>query len=239
MIRRLGLEIEANPLVRLNVQRQPVALERRPRRQGEDQMRRAEELAAVSAKLKRANQELEAFSYSVSHDLRAPFRHIVGYSELLRDERESKLSATAERYIATIIESARFAGTLVDNLLSLSQIGRASLTVARDLAPRGYHIVIYDGDERAGGMIRSQSPKCRLPEEVIDEEVGDIADMGPEMRLGQRVESLGRVSGSLVVVYTGGDAGAGQQKSFFVHFTAKCRWVKRFPDSTGQGKMGV
>src|SRR5271165_667492 len=68
--------------------------------------------------------------------------------------------------------------------------GPASLTVARDLAPLGYHIVIYDGDERAGGMIRSQIPKFRLPEEVIDEEVGFIAAMGPEMRLGQRVESL-------------------------------------------------
>src|ERR1700691_278670 len=74
--------------------------------------------------------------------------------------------------------------------VALIGAGPASLTVARDLAPLGYHIVIYDGDERAGGMIRSQIPKFRLPEEVIDEEVGYIADMGPEMRLGQRVESL-------------------------------------------------
>jgi formate dehydrogenase (NADP+) beta subunit len=74
--------------------------------------------------------------------------------------------------------------------IALVGAGPASLTVARDLAPLGYHIVIYDGDERAGGMIRSQIPKFRLPEEVIDEEVGYIADMGPEMRLGQRVESL-------------------------------------------------
>ena len=74
--------------------------------------------------------------------------------------------------------------------IALVGAGPASLTVARDLAPLGYHIVIYDGDERAGGMIRSQIPKFRLPEEVIDEEVGYIAAMGPEMRLGQRVESL-------------------------------------------------
>ena len=68
--------------------------------------------------------------------------------------------------------------------------GPAALTVARDLAPMGYHLVIYDGDTRAGGMIRSQIPKFRLPEEVIDEEVGFITAMGPEMRLGQRVDSL-------------------------------------------------
>jgi formate dehydrogenase (NADP+) beta subunit len=74
--------------------------------------------------------------------------------------------------------------------IALVGAGPASLTVARDLAPLGYHLVIYDGDARAGGMIRSQIPKFRLPEEIIDEEVGYIAAMGPEMRLGQRVDSL-------------------------------------------------
>ncbi len=74
--------------------------------------------------------------------------------------------------------------------VALVGAGPASLTVARDLAPLGYDLVIFDGDERAGGMIRRQIPKFRLPEEVIDEEVGYIANMGPEMRLGQRVDSL-------------------------------------------------
>jgi formate dehydrogenase beta subunit len=74
--------------------------------------------------------------------------------------------------------------------IALVGAGPASLTVARDLAPLGYHLVIYDGDARAGGMIRSQIPKFRLPEEVIDEEVGYITAMGPEMRLGQRIDSL-------------------------------------------------
>jgi formate dehydrogenase (NADP+) beta subunit len=74
--------------------------------------------------------------------------------------------------------------------IALVGAGPASLTVARDLAPLGYHLVVYDGDSRAGGMIRSQIPKFRLPEEVIDEEVGYITAMGPEMRLGQRVGSL-------------------------------------------------
>jgi len=68
--------------------------------------------------------------------------------------------------------------------------GPASLTVARDLAPLGYEITIYDGDHRAGGMIRSQIPRFRLPESVIDEEVAWITNLGPEMKLGQRVDSL-------------------------------------------------
>jgi NADPH-dependent glutamate synthase beta subunit-like oxidoreductase len=68
--------------------------------------------------------------------------------------------------------------------------GPASLTVARDLAPLGYDIVLYDSDPRAGGMIRSQIPRFRLPEEVIDEEVGYITGLGMELRLGQRIDSL-------------------------------------------------
>jgi NADPH-dependent glutamate synthase beta subunit-like oxidoreductase len=68
--------------------------------------------------------------------------------------------------------------------------GPASLTVARDLLPLGYECVIYDGDSKAGGMIRSQIPKFRLPESVIEEEVGYILGLGPVTRLGERVESM-------------------------------------------------
>ena len=74
--------------------------------------------------------------------------------------------------------------------VALIGAGPASLTVARDLMPLGYHCVLYDGDSRAGGMIRSQIPKFRLPESVIDEEVGYITGMGVELRLGQRIDSL-------------------------------------------------
>ena len=68
--------------------------------------------------------------------------------------------------------------------------GPASLTVARDLLPHGYHVVVYDGDAKAGGMIRSQIPRFRLPEEVIDEEVGYILGLGIEFRVGKRVDSM-------------------------------------------------
>jgi formate dehydrogenase (NADP+) beta subunit len=74
--------------------------------------------------------------------------------------------------------------------IALVGAGPASLTVARDLAPIGYELVVFDSDPRAGGMIRSQIPKFRLPEEVIDEEVAYITELGMEMRLGQRIDSL-------------------------------------------------
>jgi light-regulated signal transduction histidine kinase (bacteriophytochrome) len=94
-------------------------------------LRRAEELASISEELRRSNKELEAFSYSVSHDLRAPFRHIVGYSELLKKQEGSDLSEKGRRYIDTIIDSAYTAGTLVDNLLRFSQMGRTALKPRR------------------------------------------------------------------------------------------------------------
>jgi NADPH-dependent glutamate synthase beta subunit-like oxidoreductase len=68
--------------------------------------------------------------------------------------------------------------------------GPASLTVARDLAPLGYHVTVFDSDRLAGGMIRSQIPKFRLPETVIDEEVGYVLDLGVDFRAGHRIDSL-------------------------------------------------
>ena len=68
--------------------------------------------------------------------------------------------------------------------------GPASLTVARDLAPLGYHVTVFDQDARAGGMIRTQIPRFRLPEEVIDEETGYVLGLGVEFRGGVRIQSL-------------------------------------------------
>lgn len=68
--------------------------------------------------------------------------------------------------------------------------GPASLTVARDLAPLGYDVTVFDGEVKAGGFIRSQIPRFRLPESVIDEETGYILDMGVTFRSGQRIESM-------------------------------------------------
>src|SRR5688572_29745736 len=74
--------------------------------------------------------------------------------------------------------------------VALVGAGPASLTVARDLAPLGYDVTVFDGDTRAGGMIRTQIPRFRLPEEVIDEEVGYILGLGVNFRSGERIDSL-------------------------------------------------
>jgi len=93
-------------------------------------LRKAEELAALNNELMRSNKELEAFSYSVSHDLRAPLRHIVGYAEMLR-ESECELTTRDRHCIDTIIESSEYAGKLVEKLLAYSRLGRAELQLGK------------------------------------------------------------------------------------------------------------
>jgi formate dehydrogenase beta subunit len=95
--------------------------------------------------------------------------------------------------------------------IALVGAGPASLTVARDLAPLGYEITLFDGDKRAGGMIRSQIPKFRLPESVIDEEVGYVLGMGIDFRSGTRVDSLkGLLSEGFDAIFVGTGAPRGR-----------------------------
>jgi light-regulated signal transduction histidine kinase (bacteriophytochrome) len=77
--------------------------------------------------LSAANQELEAFSYSVSHDLRAPLRHISGFSQLLVEEFGSNLDPTAQKYVNRIQAGTQQMGVLVDELLNLARLGRHAL----------------------------------------------------------------------------------------------------------------
>jgi chemotaxis family two-component system sensor kinase Cph1 len=90
-------------------------------------LERAEQMADLAEELTRSNKELEAFSYSVSHDLRAPLRHIVGFADLLIESAGSETRRAAPRFLKNIKDAARMAGKLVDDLLSFSQMGRASL----------------------------------------------------------------------------------------------------------------
>ncbi len=125
---------------------------------------RAEEMEEMAAGLQVANEELEAFSYSVSHDLRAPFRHISGFSEMLRDEEGDRLTDRGRRHLQTIQDSARFAGLLVDSLLDFSRFARTKITMApvdlEELVDEEWEAVVYDETRgREIGWTRGPLPR--------------------------------------------------------------------------------
>jgi signal transduction histidine kinase len=100
----------------------------------------ADEIRALNAQLEQrvrertsqldgANKELEAFAYSVSHDLRAPLRHISGFSEMLAARSSDQLDQKGKHYVGVIISSVRQMGDLIDDLLQFSRTGRAELQI--------------------------------------------------------------------------------------------------------------
>lgn len=89
--------------------------------------------------------------------------------------------------------------------------GPSSLTVARDLAPLGYEVTVFDSEQRAGGFIRSQIPRFRLPESVIDEETGYILDLGVQFKGGERISSMNALLASgFDAIYVGSGAPRGR-----------------------------
>jgi formate dehydrogenase (NADP+) beta subunit len=101
-----------------------------------------------------------------------------------------RLKRTAADYKGDVRTRMPKAGNKQGKRIACVGAGPASLSVARDLAPLGYQVTVFDGEKKAGGFMRSQIPKFRLPDEVLDEEIGYVLDLGVEFRAGERIDSL-------------------------------------------------
>ncbi len=138
------------------------------RQQMQDKVERLNrDLQERSESLELVNRELESFSYSVSHDLRAPLRHMAGFSRILLEDYGEKLDADAVGYLLRIEQAGDKMGLLIDSLLQLSRISRTELTLQRvDLSSLAREVV---------AELREQSPD-RLVEVEIDDGLSVMAD---------------------------------------------------------------
>jgi PAS domain S-box-containing protein len=121
-------------------------------------------LGKRTAELEAANKELEAFAYSVSHDLRAPLRHMAGFTELLQKNTASILNERSQRYVTMILESAQRMGNLIDDLLAFSRISRAethkTMVSLEQLVEEALTEVRQDTDGRTIVWKVSRLPAC-------------------------------------------------------------------------------
>ena len=125
---------ELNEQLEKKVEERTAALlaEIEERKKAEEEIQRLNDgleqrVAMRTQELEAANRELEAFAYSVSHDLRAPLRAIDGFARILREEHSSGLNAEGDRVVAVIGENARRMGQLIDDILAFSRIGRQEM----------------------------------------------------------------------------------------------------------------
>jgi signal transduction histidine kinase len=127
-----------------------IALHRRQIEQaGEAQAELERRVRERTVELERANRELEGFSYSVSHDLRAPVRAIEGFARILEEEAADKLDPQARKYLATVRDNGRRMGVLIESLLEFSRLGRRPLSLAdTDMAELARDVF----EELSGGL---------------------------------------------------------------------------------------
>lgn len=179
----------------------PHALQTRMQQMEVEIYQRSQEISAVMERLRAANAELEAFSYSVSHDLRAPLRHIEGFAGMLEKHSAAKLDPTGLRYLGVIGDSARSMGVLIDDLLAFARIGRAEL----QRLPVRLDELVHDTRQALAGDIGERSIDWRIdPLPVVQGDPGLLRQVLVNL-LANAVKYTGRTPDARITVTTSPD----------------------------------
>lgn len=162
---------------------------------------------AANEQLRAVNAELEAFSYSVSHDLRAPLRHIDGFANLLNKHSGATLDEQGRRFLSTISDSARRMGRLIDDLLSFSRMGRASMQLAEVDQDSLVATVVREGRYPANVQWRiAPLPRVRGDHAMLRQVWANLID--------NAVKYSGKVAQPVVEIGSRTDAAAGELVCF-------------------------
>jgi light-regulated signal transduction histidine kinase (bacteriophytochrome) len=156
----------------------------------------AETRAALIEELEFKNKELEAFSYSVSHDLRAPLRSIDGFSQLLLEEYSDKLDATGQEYVQRVRAAAQRMGELIDDMLALSRVGRAELSRTQVNLSNVARLVAAEFAQREPG----RSVECDIEDGLVVQADRRLIQIVFENLLGNAWKYTGKVAAARIEV---------------------------------------
>lgn len=190
-----------------------------------EKAKRAEELKITNKELhfqedqkiiqEEANKELEAFSYSVSHDLRAPLRHISGYVDLLLKNNKSQLDESGQRYLSTISESSKEMGNLIDALLSFSRLSRSEILKTeintRNMIDRILKSFQNEIEKRAIKIVIHYLPDCLGNENLMNQVWLNLISNAVKYTRHQKnaIIEIGAENSSTETIYFIKDNGAG------------------------------
>ncbi|HLY08997.1 MAG TPA: response regulator [Planctomycetota bacterium] len=175
----------------------------------------AETRARLLADLEQKNQELESFSYSVSHDLRAPLRAIDGFSNMLLEDQSDKLDSEGKRLLGIVVANTRKMGQLIDDLLRFSRLGRAAMNHSRVdmtvLAQSVFSEVLAACPDRTVEVVIGNLPAAYADPGLLRQVLINLIGNGVKYtrsRKNARIEMEGRVDG-LENLYIVRDNGVG------------------------------
>jgi light-regulated signal transduction histidine kinase (bacteriophytochrome) len=164
--------------------------------------------------LEQANSELEAFSYSVSHDLRAPLRAINGFAQMIEEDYATVLAGEGNRYLAVIRKEATRLALLIDDLLSFSRLGRKALVTTvvdlEALAREAFREVTHE-DARARLVIDTPIPHCAADRALVRQVLINLISNAVKFSEAREevVVELGAREGETLHEYWIGDRGVG------------------------------